>query len=89
MALEAIRDNKALAELVKQYDVHPSPITDWKNQMIKHAARVFGGGEAAAEPKADLKKPHAKIGQQALEIVFGLRRSALWRATFLGHQLPE
>lgn len=70
VALEAIRGDKTLAELSKQYDVHPNQITDWKNQMIERAASVFGGGEAAAEPKADLKDLHAKIGQQALEIDF-------------------
>jgi transposase-like protein len=70
VALEAVRGDKTLAELAKQYDVHANQITDWKNQMIERAASVFGGGEAAAEPKADLKELHAKIGQQALVIVF-------------------
>ena len=37
--------------------------------MLERASSVFGG-EAAAEPKADLKELHAKIGQQALEIDF-------------------
>jgi transposase len=31
---------------------------------------VFGSSDAPAEPKADMKKLHAKIGQQALEIDF-------------------
>ena len=38
--------------------------------MLERAASVFGGGEAPAEPKTDMKELHAKIGQQALEIDF-------------------
>ena len=70
VALEAIRGDKTLAELAKQYDVHPNQITDWKSQLLERAASVFGGGEAPAEPKTDVKELHAKIGQQALEIDF-------------------
>ncbi len=71
VALEAIRGgDKTLAELAKQYDVHPNQITDWKSQLLERAASVFGGGETPAEPKTDVKQLHAKIVQQALEIDF-------------------
>ena len=48
VALDAIRGDKTLAELSKQYDVHPNQITDWKGQLLARAADVFGG-EARAE----------------------------------------
>jgi transposase-like protein len=67
VALDAIRGDKTLAELAKQYDVHPNQITDWKNQMIERASSVFGESAANAEPAVDLKALHAKIGQLALE----------------------
>lgn len=70
VALDAIRGDKTLAELAKLHDVHPNQITDWKTQLLERAVSVFEGGEAVAEPKADLKELHAKIGQQALEIDF-------------------
>ena len=69
VALEAIRGAKTLAELAKQYDVHPNQITDWKTQLLERASAVFGEA-APVEPVADLKQLHAKIGQQALEIDF-------------------
>ena len=67
VALEAIRGDKTLAELSKQYDVHPNQITDWKSQLLARAADVFGGEARAEEPAVDLKALHAKIGQLALE----------------------
>ena len=70
VALEAIRGDKTLAELAKLYDVHPNQITDWKTQLLERAAGVFGETAVPAEPAADLKQLHAKIGQQALEIDF-------------------
>ena len=67
VALDAIRGDKTLAELSKQYDVHPNQITDWKGQLLARAADVFGGEARPDEPAVDLKALHAKIGQLALE----------------------
>ena len=43
VALAAVRGDKTLAQLAQQYDVHPSQITDWKNQLLTNVADVFGG----------------------------------------------
>ncbi|WP_373429603.1 MULTISPECIES: IS3 family transposase [Cupriavidus] len=69
VAMAALKGDKTLAELAQQYDVHPSQITEWKQQLAEHAADVFGGGKTktAAEPPVDVKALHAKIGQLTLE----------------------
>ena len=69
VALAALKGDKTLAELSKQFDVHQNQITDWKNQLLNQAASVFGASDSP-EPDVDLKELHAKIGQQALEIDF-------------------
>jgi transposase len=67
VALAAIKGEKTLAELAKQFDVHPNQITAWKTQLLEGATAVFGGDRGAAEPAVDVKELHAKIGELTLQ----------------------
>ena len=66
VALAALRDDKTMAELCKEFELHASQVIEWKRQLLQGAADVFaGGGQASAV--VDLAPLHAKIGQLALE----------------------
>jgi transposase len=66
VALAALREDKTMAELCKEFELHPTQIAEWRRQLLEGAAEVFGGGGQAAAP-VDLAPLHAKIGQLALE----------------------
>ena len=55
-----------MADLAKHFGLHPNQITDWKRQLLEHAADAFGGAAEVDEP-VDLVPLHAKIGQLTLE----------------------
>ena len=69
VALEAIRGEATIAELVSKHGVHQTLINAWKRQAIEGMAGVFSGkAEAAAAARVgELEKLHAKIGQLVVE----------------------
>ena len=67
VAIAAIKGDRTLSELAKQFDVHPNQVTAWKGQLLAGAAEIFGGSWSGAEPAIDLKALHAKIGELTLQ----------------------
>ena len=68
VALAAIKGEKTLSELARQFDVHPNQITTWRAQLLEGAAGLFSGDtKVEAAPVIDVKRLHAKIGELTLE----------------------
>ena len=71
-ALEALRGELTVAELVARHGVHQTLINTWKRQAMETMAEVFDGkaDAAATDHEAQIAKLHAKIGELVVERVF-------------------
>lgn len=77
VALEAIRGELTVAQLVAKHGVHQTLINAWKKQAIERMSGVFSGRAEAAETARaeEVEKLHAKIGQLVVERDF-LRKTS-------------
>lgn len=69
VALEAIRGELTVAELVAKHGVHQTLINSWKRQALDGMSGIFSGKAQAkaAEKEGEIEKLHAKIGQLVVE----------------------
>ena len=69
VALEALRGELTVSQLVAKHGVHQTLISAWKRQALEGLSGVFSGHSAAKETarEEELEKLHAKIGQLLVE----------------------
>jgi transposase len=76
VALEAIKNQKTLAQLSEQFEVNPITISKWKAEFLENAASVFSGQAAVkTEDSPEVERLYAQIGQLKVELDF-LKKSA-------------
>jgi transposase len=78
VAIEAIKGIKTIQEIAKDYEVHPVQVSDWKKKILEGVSDVFAAGKRHSTEEdfdAQREKLHAKIGQQAVEIDFLIKKS--------------
>ena len=73
---------KTLAELSAEFGVHPTMISDWKQELVKRAGELFARGSkapAAADAQKVIDDLHRKIGQLQVECDFLAGQPAISR----------
>jgi transposase-like protein len=70
VAIEALREDRTLAELSSQYEIHASQITTWKKELQDRASEIFGNSvskeiKASKNMEAEL---YRQIGQLKVEV---------------------
>ena len=74
MALEALQENEPLQVLAKKYNVAPSVITGWKEELLQNSSKVFEAESSDKRKLKQLKQQNErlmrKVGQLTLECDF-------------------
>jgi transposase len=78
VALSALREDAPISELALKYRVHATAIHRWKREALASMEAGFSGklDKVQGNHKAEIKKLHAKIGQQSVELDFLLDASS-------------
>lgn len=69
VALEAIKGDKTLAELISEYGVHATQITKWKQELIQRSSELFAKSDntMARQHEELTDKLHKTIGEITME----------------------
>ena len=80
--MASLSGEKTLAELSAEFGVHPTMISNWKQELVKRAGELFGRGSKAPATE-DAQKVigdlHRKIGQLQVECDFLAGQPAISR----------
>ena len=68
VALEAIRSQKTIPQLVQEFNVASCLISKWKKQVLDSGSIVFNNATKAATVDNQEKKLYEQLGRQAMEI---------------------
>lgn len=70
VALEAIKGEKTLNEIGREFEVHPNLVGQWKREVQENAAGLFEvkRGTKPRDPLADPEKLYAEIGRLKVEL---------------------
>ncbi len=70
VAREALKEQKTIAQLAAEYDVHPNQISQWKKQLVDVLPEMFSRrrGENEKHRKELTDRLYRQIGQLQVEL---------------------
>jgi transposase len=69
VALEAIKGEKTAAQIGSEYGVHPTQVTQWKQELIQRSAELFAKPDNSLMQQHEeaVDKLHKAIGEITME----------------------
>ena len=75
IVLEVLREERTLAEIAAEHEVHPNQLSGWKTEFLKNAARAFSKEEDEVEK---VKQSHEKEKDELLKQIGQLSYEVSW-----------
>lgn len=68
MALEALKEDKTIAEIASLHGVHPMQVSQWKKELVEGAESIFTDKRSSKKEDWDREALERKVGRQAIEL---------------------
>ncbi len=67
IAMEAIREQKTINQIAKEFQVHPVQVSEWKKQLLEDCGLVFSGDNRQESREDEIAALERKIGRLCIE----------------------
>ena len=70
VAIEAIKNQRTMAQIASDYEVHPNQVSQWKRQILEQSPQLFANGhpQAASDNDRLIAELYRQIGQLKVEL---------------------
>lgn len=69
VAMEALKEEKTIAQISSEYEVHSNLITQWKKRLKENASSIFvRKNEQKPDDKQLIERLYKQIGKSQIEI---------------------
>lgn len=78
VAMEALQEQKTLAEIASEYEIHTTQIINWKKELLSKAVEVFARDTGKQLKNAEDREAelYRQIGQLKVELDWLKKKSA-------------
>jgi transposase-like protein len=73
VVLEVLKERESLEALSKRYELHPSQLSAWKQEVMSNFSKVFVKESSTTKEKdkgLEIKRLYQMIGEQKMEIEY-------------------
>ena len=67
VALEALREQKTINQIAKEFQVHPVQVSAWKKQLLEGCGSIFDGSSRQETREDEIAALERKIGRLCIE----------------------